>query len=289
MCAQLWYLIPFSLVLWPWELRCYDLIPKVTPSPSKSRRTDEVAELQVAVVEDVAGDAPTTNTPEKSSAAAGKRQEPTTGKKLPDPKKSRKGAESSAAQAQLDKKTTEEELAEELDNLFQDDTDAKTSWPDADNAKDESKAGDEAQPVVAGAECEDEGDEEKEDDAEDPPVCEMSEQAKTITEFACGKGSAELFVHDAELYLKSKNIKTKTVKKDILFSQDGGKFERVPADKEPDFVWDLKKSTKVMYKGKPVSVGDILKTEKIAAVYGYNYVAKGNKLTPCQDEDGQVP
>ena len=26
-----------------------------------------------------------------------------------------------------------------------------------------------------------------------------------------------------------------------------------------------------------------------AAVYGYNYVAKGNKLTPCQDEDGEVP
>jgi hypothetical protein len=285
-CAQPWYLIPFSLVLWPWELRCYDLIPKVTPSPSKSRRTDEVAEPQVAVVEVVADDSPTTNTPEKSSAAAGKRQEPTTGKKLPAPKKSRKEADSSAAQAQLEKKTTEDQLAEELDTLF--DLDAEPSRPDADNAKDENKADDdnEAQPEDAGEECEDEGDEEKEDD---PPVSELSEKGQKITEFACGKGSAELFVHDAELYLKGKNIKTKTVKKDILFSQDGGKFERVPADKEPDFVWDIKKSTKVMYKGKPVSVGDILKLEKIAAVYGYNYVAKGNKLTPCQDEDGEVP
>ena len=138
MCAQPWYLIPFSLVLWPWELRCYDLIPKVTPSPSKSRRTDEVAEPQVAVVEVVADDSPTTNTPEKSSAAAGKRQEPTTGKKLPAPKKSRKEADSSAAQAQLEKKTTEDQLAEELDTLF--DLDAEPSRPDADNAKDENKA-----------------------------------------------------------------------------------------------------------------------------------------------------
>lgn len=113
--------------------------------------------------------------------------------------------------------------------------------------------------------------------------------ATIVCDFADGKGVVELFVADAELFLKSdKGCKSrKTVKRDILYAFEGGKVERAKQGQEPNFVWDVKKTMKLVYKGKVVSLSDLIKSEKLDSIYGYNFSPKSKKISgPITDEDG---
>lgn len=108
------------------------------------------------------------------------------------------------------------------------------------------------------------------------------EEARTLRSF----DDAELVLSDATLYLKSKKgIKRKTTKIPILLECSQGKMLRWRDDQdEPDFVWDVAKSTKVLFEGKTLtSVGDLLKTKDIKGIY--NYILDKNKKIKGREKD----
>lgn len=118
------------------------------------------------------------------------------------------------------------------------------------------------------------------------------EAAKTVTEFQDSKGTVQLLVHDMELYLKSNKAckGRKKAKKEVLFAlPKQGKVERIGSDQEPNFVWDVKKTMKVLYNDAVISKGDLLKQKKVEKIYGFDYSVKSQKVVgPAKNEDGEV-